>query len=601
MSDIRVRIYGEFNDKGFKKAAKSTSALEKQFNKLGKTIVGVFSVQQVIAFSKASVKAFSDDERAARKLTQTLSNMGLAFEDPRMQSFIAQMEATSGVLDDQLRPAMQSLLTTTGSLTKSQELLKLALDVAAGSGEDVVTVAHDLSKAYVGNTKGLSKYSLGLTKAELAGKSFAEIQTIIAKQFSGQNAAFLETYAGKVSLLNVAYANMQETVGKGLVDAFTILSGDSGIGGGIKAMDTFGNKIADVTRGIAYLISSFGSVSKFGRGLMDFVKSFSKETSVLNAIASLGREQKPLFFPTAGNPAAQEKARKKAEEDAIKRAKALAALQKKAALDQIKREREAAALKRAGTVFDMENIQIVAAMQGKIDGEQRLRLVALLAIHNEMAEVAEKTASAVLALNAPALANLGVIIKSGDNVTDVLNKLAIAQAKTALVALGITDLPKAKNPFEDWFDIIDRILAGLSKVKLALASIQSPSAPVVSTTTPAISVPSRLETVLSNPAVLASQVTNLSAMRQDTGVSSALGIKLKEQIDEYTSILSSTMGTGQVVDELTKRQAMNSQTNITVNVQGSVISEGDLAETLIDQIYRNQRNGQGILLSSVAI
>ena len=40
---------------------------------------------------------------------------------------------------------------------------------------------------------------------------------------------------------------------------------------------------------------------------------------------------------------------------------------------------------------------------------------------------------------------------------------------------------------------------------------------------------------------------------------------------------------------------------INVNVDGSIVSEGDLAETIINEIYRNQRNGTGIFLSSVAI
>jgi hypothetical protein len=89
-------------------------------------------------------------------------------------------------------------------------------------------------------------------------------------------------------------------------------------------------------------------------------------------------------------------------------------------------------------------------------------------------------------------------------------------------------------------------------------------------------------------------------MRQDVGVASPLGVKLKEQIDEYSTILKDSFGT-EPVDKLSKRRAMNAQTNITVNVQGTVISEGDLAETLINELYRNQRNGQGLLLSSVAI
>lgn len=609
-SQIKVIIAAELKKQGFDKAQKATGALDKTFKRLATTIAATFGTAQIIAFGKASVKAFSDDEKAAKRLTNTLANMGLAFEDPRVKQFIADLEKTSGVLDDKLRPAMQALLTTTGSVKKSQELLALAIDMSAQSGYDLETVASDLSRAYVGNTKGLSKYNLGLTRTELSSKSFAEIQTILNKQFAGANAAALDSYSGRVSLLNVAYANMQETVGKSLVDAFVRLAGKDGIGSATKAMEDFGTAISDTITGISILIDKIKSIPGASLGLKALANM--SNFGILGVLQALGEKErtapKPMMNRAMSVSGAsdlytkQERDRIKREKDAEKRAKALAALQKKAELERIKREKEAQQLKRAGTIFDMENIQIVAAMQGKIDGEQRLRLVALLAIHNEMAEVAEKTASAVLALNAPALANLGVIIKSGDNVTDVLNKLAIAQAKTALVALGITDLPKAKNPFEDWFDIIDRILAGLSKVKLAVASIQSPSAPVVSATTPATSVPSRLETVLSNPTVLASQVTDLSAMRQDTGVSSALGIKLKEQIDEYSSILATTMGTGQVVDELTKRQGMAaSPINVTVNVAGSVTSETDLTSTILDNLYKYQQQGVDLRVSSVAI
>ncbi len=308
----------------------------------------------------------------------------------------------------------------------------------------------------------------------------------------------------------------------------------------------------------------------------------------------------------ANNPAAnrafladlrkQQALQKKIEADR-KKAAALAA---KAERERLKREKEAAQLKRAGTVFDLENIQIVAAMQGKIDGDQRLRLTALLALNTGVADAAEKAAAAVLAINAPALANLGVIIQSGDSIDAVIKKILDAQSKLALVDLGIKDIPKAKNPFEDWFDIINRILTELGKVKVAVATISSPSAPIISPTTPAATANSTLATALTTPAALAAHVTDLTAMRQDVGVGTPLGVKLKEQIDEYSTILNDSFGT-EPVDELSKRRAMNAQTNITVNVQGTVISEGDLAETLINELYRNQRNGQGLLLSSVAI
>ncbi len=135
-------------------------------------------------------------------------------------------------------------------------------------------------------------------------------------------------------MLNVAYANMQETVGEGLVDAFTILSGDQGIGAGIIAMDKFGDSIADVTRGVATLITGFKDIGTYGRTVLDIFKNLDP-FAPLTAIGQLGKP-KPAPFRTpmtiSGSTDSQvkiDKARAKAEADAAKRAKELLALTKK--------------------------------------------------------------------------------------------------------------------------------------------------------------------------------------------------------------------------------------------------------------------------------
>lgn len=651
-TDIRIIIAAELKKQGFDKAQKATKSLDNTFKKLAATIGIAFSAKQVIAFGKASVKAFADDEKAAKRLTQTLGNMGLAFEDPRVKDFIAKMESTSGVLDDQLRPAMQKLLTTTGSVAKSQELLALALDVSAGTGEDVVSVAQDLSKAYVGNTKGLIKYNLGLTKAELSSKSFAEIQAVITKQFSGQNAAFLDTYAGKIAQLNVAYANMQETIGKSLVEAFGLLAGDSGIAGATKAMADFANQVSDTITGVALLIDRIKSIP----GVSSLLSGFNMSNfGILGVLEALGKENRtaPKPFTTGMSVSGatdlytkQERDRKKAEDAAAKRAKALAALQKKAELERIKREKEAQQLKRAGSIFDMENIQIVAALQGKIDGEQRLRLVALLAINNDIADAAEKASTAVMALNAPALANLGVMIKTGDTIQDVIGKVIVAQAKVALVDMGITNLPKAKNPFEMWDQILGKIIMDLDTIAAKIRNMPSvtPGGTVSGGTGGggggtggggggnggggggggSFKVPNPFNP--SAPAITTDVINNsidtLTALRATTDKGTALNFLLKEQIDTLINA-GSLSSLSALSDEQARMRAMgifdtpgitaeslfdpsrfrraDNGAPVTVIVQGSVIAQQDLVEVITDQLYDNQKAGKGLLLSSTAI
>ena len=61
---------------------------------------------------------------------------------------ILQTSLATGVTDDQLRPALQRLSLSTGDVTKSQELLNLALDISQATGKSLDTVANGLGKAY---------------------------------------------------------------------------------------------------------------------------------------------------------------------------------------------------------------------------------------------------------------------------------------------------------------------------------------------------------------------------------------------------------------------------------------------------------------------
>ena len=393
-----------FDGKALAKGQKQISSFDKSVKSVAKSLGVAFSATAVVAFGKASVKAFAEDEKAAARLSRTVTNLGLSFENTRITKFIGDLEKTANVADDVLRPAFSSLLTTTGSVEKSQKLLALALDVSAGSGEDVATVANDLSLAYVGNTRGLAKYRLGLTKAELAGKSFNEVQDLISKQFAGQNAARLDTYEGKIAAVGVAFGNLQETVGEGLVDAFAILAGDGGIEGATTAMETFGESSRDVLVGTASyvdkLLDKLSGLSGKAGGfdfltLIPIVGGYIGEGGVFDKLAQEGRRATGRDKQFGGRYAdvyneqkekANAKARAKAEADANKRAKELLALQKKSA----QAEKNKISLSKAAAAFDSTRIGLAAALQATYDKETKLRLEALMLIEEDKGEEALK-------------------------------------------------------------------------------------------------------------------------------------------------------------------------------------------------------------------
>ena len=388
MSNIVIDIAAEFTGKkGFKQAETSTDKLSKGVKKLAGALGLAFGAQQVIAFGKASLKAFAEDEKAAVRLSKAVENLGLGFEDARIKTFIADLEKTAGVSDDVLRPAFQSLLQTTGSVAKSQELLKLALDVSAGSGIDATEVAKDLSLAYLGQTKGLAKYNTGLTKAELNTASFSKIQAVLNNEFSGQNAARLETYSGKMEILGVAAGNAKEIIGEGLVDALSALGDDDSIQNLANAMEDVATYTADTIRGIGILLSKLKDLpGTEGIDTSTFVQAIPIVGSYLSYFNSLGAAEKlkPKPFSTpmtvTGSTDAENKAaaaRKKAEEEARKRALELLAIKNK----QLDSERKALAAKKlalvidkanlalnkGSEVFDMDKIQIAAALTNQAE------------------------------------------------------------------------------------------------------------------------------------------------------------------------------------------------------------------------------------------
>lgn len=604
MSNIRIDIASEFKDKGFKKAQTATQKLNSNLAVLAKTFVGVLSVRAVTQFGKAAVTAFSEDEQAAVRLSQSLNNLGLAFENTGVTQFISDLEAASGVLDDSLRPAMQSLLMTTGSVAKSQELMALALDMSRASGIDVATVAKDLSKAYVGQARSLSKYNTGLSQVELRTKSFGELQEFLNNQFAGQNAAYLETYAGKVSVLNVAYANMQETIGEGLVDAFQILSGDQGIGAGTKAMDRFAESVANTTRGIATLIDGFKDVRAYGSTVVDFVKELAAEKSLFGAIAALGEKNKPLFFPAGGLGAkAEEAARKKAEAEAARRQKELLALTKKqvkAQQELNKKKKEEGILGELAKRFELDRIQIAAALGGQINDVERLRLELMQAILDEDVKRA--------------------IILEGQ-----LIKAEAAAAELALLLDSLDEM--VGDPFADWPGTITRIqeLLKTLKIKIPIETLFAEKGLRLDQEKMTVTKLERMDVNANNvyingarpldkfvnpfvPGTLEHAIEE--GVKADLAESDADALLAESEAE--AALIESELALQEAENALRDaelaalfaRLGLDSEGNpvtINVTVEGNVTSAEDLAEVITDIQYNYQRTGKGLLLQSRAI
>ena len=355
---IDINIGSKLDGKGFKQADTAINKLNKNTKNLARNFGLAFGTAAVLAYGRASVRAFAADDKAATSLATTLKNLNLAYGSNigTVNGFINRLEQQTGVLDDELRPAMDRLLRATGDVTKSQELLSLALDIAAGTGKSVTQVSQSLQKAYLGQTQALGRLGVGLSKAELSTSSFEQIQDRLNVLFAGQAAAAANTYAGSLDRLSVASNNAKETIGKGLVNAFMTATNSSSTDEFIAKIDAAANSMANFLRETGEFIRITKSIFKFelfatdpnafkGMGNVSLSKS-SQDTQKADAIAKK-------------NATAITKLTK---EQAANQAKILKDKKLQAAIDKAN-----LALNKGGELFDMDKIQIAAALTNQAE------------------------------------------------------------------------------------------------------------------------------------------------------------------------------------------------------------------------------------------
>jgi hypothetical protein len=365
---VVINIAAEYTGKkAFSKAETATKTLTKSV----KGLAGAFGIAFGARGAMQAVKAFAADDKAAKVLSKTLNNLGLAFADPAVKKFISELERQYGVLDDKLRPAYQMLLTSTGDYIKSQDLLRTALDLSALSGVDVVSVTADLSKAYQGNTRGLMKYQLGLSKAELAAMSFEEILAQVAKVSKGQAQLAADSYAGSLDKLTVAGANVAETLGKDLVDALAILGGEGGLPKTLSLIESMSGAIgtaiiyaARFARVLDIITGSgaFNMLGDLNKAFAEFeaqdkARAASKFAGTGMATSYQGKKAQDAQALAAAKKITNENKKTAAAALATAKAKQLSLAIDKANL----------ALSKGADVFDLDKIQLNAALIGQAE------------------------------------------------------------------------------------------------------------------------------------------------------------------------------------------------------------------------------------------
>ena len=223
---ISIPIISSLDTKGFDKAQKEFASLDGAGAKTGyalnKALLPAIAVVGGLAAGLGmAAKAASEDQKAQDLLAQQLRTSAMATDEviASNEKFISGMSRAFSVADDDLRPAMASLVRSTGSVEVAQSLMTTALDIAAATGKDLETVTLALGKAANGQTAALVKLDPSLKGVIDSESSLDDITNALATSFGGAATVAANSFEGQMKGMTIALDETKESIGAALLPA----------------------------------------------------------------------------------------------------------------------------------------------------------------------------------------------------------------------------------------------------------------------------------------------------------------------------------------------------------------------------------------------
>lgn len=331
---VIARILSEYSDKGTKAAVKDLEKTGKSFKDFSDKAVKAFGVAAAASAAFAikigvdAVKAAMADQASAAMLANTLKNVTGANDSvvASVENFILQTELATGVVDDQLRPALGLLVASTRDVTQAQTLLGLALDVSAGSGADLQSVSAALAKAQNGNFGALQRLLPSMDKSIVQTKNYQAALKFLADTYGGAALAKSQTFEGQLNRIKIALGETKETIGYGLLPSLQALAdviSKKAIPALMDWLDKNGQKIvgafkAAVGYGVAFAKVLFDTFTFVARNIKIFAelgaviaaaifgaKVAAATTAMVNAVMAIIKVMKALRTASLGAAAAE--------------------------------------------------------------------------------------------------------------------------------------------------------------------------------------------------------------------------------------------------------------------------------------------------------
>jgi len=296
---VIIKLLSKFDDSGLRKAKSGFGGLGKALGAVG---IG-FGIKAIADTLLDAAKAASADAKSTQLLnTQLVKNAGATKAAlTQNDKFIEALSLETGIMDDDLRPAMGKLARATGDVETAQKLLTLSLDAATVAGKPVDTVAQAMSRAFTGNRTALVKLFPTLkTSKDL----FGDLEKIVGGAAIAQADPFMK--------LNNSMDILKEKLGVVVLPILIdFIDEISKPGGAMEVVgqffDDLANPKSDVGKTFTEIKDAVGEVIKgvgdffavFGNG--DAVEGFKNiATSLIQALPALLALKGIMMLASAG-------------------------------------------------------------------------------------------------------------------------------------------------------------------------------------------------------------------------------------------------------------------------------------------------------------
>ena len=591
--NVVINFLTKFDKKGLQRATKELKGFDKVIasskfaTKAALVTAGIASAYALDRLAKSSVRAALEQERLDKSVEQSLTSINELGSLASVKTLIADLQTATNITEDQLTPALNGLIISTGNLGKAQNLLSVAIDTSKGSGVDLLSVTDALGKANRGQFRALGQLGLGFNAVTAEEMGLAEITDYLTLKFGGAAKRATETFGSKLDDLKISAGEAQENLGQGFITAAEIIMGSS------NSTDVFGAKLELLGLNGGYILigiadkvvkiqDKFDGLSKKINSdpILKFFFGSAKSIPVLggwiDGFRGLAEDGKRIAESSKETVEQTEEQKAAAAKLAALQAKfdkfAAAALDKQKKLTKEKAAQAALDKKKAEleSMFDIDKINLQAALSRKLSGEDELRVKLLQ-------KLADGTKDAVD--EAQKYADVLKVIEDGQITTEEVEMLAKKWGMTTTGVLLYLQQLFAAN------DELRKMLALVAQLATAYKMITIPTTASLfsgGTVAPAgynfsggfERTPEQVSAVQD---IVSKNVIGKLERMADGGIVSKPTIAMIGEAGAEAVIPLDRMG--------------SMGTKVVVNVQGSVISEGQLQSVIQDVLYNLNRTG----------